>query len=75
MKILEVSNSTIYFGSIDKILLLMLWIKVMVRCSLFQNLFILRRPGVASFANIIKIAIILIKKTFKVLDLELEREL
>ena len=65
----------IYFGSIDKILLLMLWIKVMVRCSFFQNLFILRRPGVASFANTIKIAIILIKKTFKVLELELEREL
>ena len=33
--------------------------------SLSQNTFILRRPRVANFADIIKITIILIKTTFK----------
>ena len=33
---------------------------------LFQNAVILRRPGVANFENIIRIAIKLIKTTFKI---------
>ena len=32
---------------------------------LFQNMFILRRPRVANFADIIKIATMFIKTTFK----------
>ena len=32
--------------------------------SLFQNTFILRRPGVENFADIIKIATMLIRATF-----------
>ena len=32
---------------------------------LFQNTFILRRPGVVNFADIIKIATMFIKKSFK----------
>ena len=32
---------------------------------LFQNIFILRRPKVANFADIVKIATMFIKRTFK----------
>ena len=32
---------------------------------LFQNTFILRKPRVANFADIIKVATMLVKKTFK----------
>ena len=33
--------------------------------TLFQNTFISRRPGVANFVDIIKITIMLVKKTYK----------
>ena len=45
------------------------WSRVMYRLyeitTFFQNTFILRRPRVASFADIIKIAIIFIKESLK----------
>ena len=37
----------------------------MMSSPLFQNNFILRRPGVVIFADIIKIVTFFIKKTFK----------
>ena len=55
-------KSTIYFESRDEILLVMsLW-----RQPLFQNTVILRRHGVAIFADSIKILTRFIKKIFKV---------
>ena len=40
------------------------WTEIM-SLPLFQNMFILRRPRVANFADIIKIATMFIKTTFK----------
>ena len=43
----------------------MLFAEVMTSQLLFQNTFLLRRPGVANFADIIKVSTIFIKPTFK----------
>ena len=45
------------------ILLVMPWVEIMMPKPLFQNI-ILRRPGVATFAYIIKIAIMFVKTIF-----------
>ena len=57
--------STICFKSHDKILLVKSWTKVMTSQPLFQNIYILRKPGVANFAGIIQIANTPIKTTYK----------
>ena len=41
------------------------WTKIMMSQPLFQDIFILRGPEAASFADIIKIAIILIKNEMR----------
>ena len=41
------------------------WEEIITSWFLFQNIFILRRPKVTNFADIIKIKIIFIKKTFE----------
>ena len=57
------NTSTIQFESRDKILLVTSSTGI-VTFSLFQNN-ILRRPGVAIFADIIKVITMFIKKIFK----------
>ena len=57
--------STIQFVLHDKFLLVTLWTEIMTSKYFFQNTFILRRPKVANFADIIKIATTLIKATLK----------
>ena len=54
----HMTTSTIQFESRDKILLVTSW-------TVFQNTFILRRPRVAIFADIIKTITFFIKKIFK----------
>ena len=56
----HLTTFTVQFESRDKIWLLTLWIE-----AIFQNTFILRRPGVANFDDIIKIVPIFIKTIFK----------
>ena len=46
-------------------LLAMSWAEIMTSKPLFQNIFILKRPRVTNFADIIKIASIFIKTFFK----------
>ena len=53
-----------YNMSHGKILLVMPWVEIMMPKPLFQNIVILRRPGVATFAYIIKIAIMFVKTIF-----------
>ena len=48
------------------------WTEIMTSWTLFQNTFSLRRPRVANFADIIKIATRFIKTTLKVSKTELE---
>ena len=55
------SISTIGFESHDKILLVTALPEIMTSEPLFQNTFILGRPGVAIFADIIKIVTMFIK--------------
>ena len=55
----------LWFESRDKILLVTSSTEIMTLQPLFQNSFILRRPGVAIFADIIKIITRFIKKIFK----------
>ena len=43
----------------------MSWTEITTSYSLFKNTFILRRPRLANVSNIIKIATIFIKITFK----------
>ena len=43
----------------------MSWTEIMMLSPLFQNTFILRRPRVASFTDIIQIATMFIKTTFE----------
>ena len=59
----HMNTSTIQFESRDKILLVTSSTGI-VTFSLFQNN-ILRRPGVAIFADIIKVITMFIKKIFK----------
>ena len=58
-------TSTIKFDSPDKILLVMSWTEVMTSLPSFQNTFILRKPRVANFADIIKTITMFIKTIFK----------
>ena len=65
---LEKSNfghMNIELESRDKIFLMKSWVKVMISLSFFKNVFVFRGSGAADFADIIKIAIILIKTNFK----------
>ena len=39
--------------------------KITMSLPLFQNMLILRRPGVANFADIMKVVTMFIKTTFK----------
>ena len=59
------TTSTIWFESRDKMLLVTLWANVMTSLPLFQITFISRRPRLANFGDIIKIATMFIKATFK----------
>ena len=43
----------------------MSWTVIMTSQPLFQNTFILRRPRVTNFADIIKIATVFLKTTFR----------
>ena len=49
----------------DKTLLAASWTKHMTSKTIFQNPFILRKAGVANFADITKIVTMCIQKTFK----------
>ena len=53
------------FESIHKILLAMPWIEIMTSQPLFQNTFISRKPRVANFSDIIKLASLFINTTCK----------
>ena len=57
--------SAIYFESSDQFLLVTSWREIMTLYHLFQNIFILRRPIVVIFADIIKIVTMFIKAIFK----------
>ena len=57
--------SRMQFESRGKIMLVTSWTEIMTSQPLFQNVFILRRPRVANFDDIIKIATMFVKKTFK----------
>ena len=58
-------TSTISFESRDKTLFVTSQSGIMTPYPLFRNAFISRRPGVANFANIIRIVIMSIKKLLK----------
>ena len=51
----QMTTYTIWFESHNKILLVTSWTEIMMSQPLYQNAFILRRPKVANFANIIKV--------------------
>ena len=61
----HVTSSTISFELRDRILLLMSKSVITTSQPLFLNRFILRRPGVANFADIMKILTMFVKKIFK----------
>ena len=61
----HMTTSIMLFNSRDKILLVTSGAKLMTLQPLSQNIFILKRLRAASFADIIKIATIFIKSTFK----------
>ena len=58
------NTSTIEFQSRDKILFLTTWTEIITSQPLFQNTFILRRPGAVNYPDI-KITIILIKNEMR----------
>ena len=51
----HMTTFTVWFESHGKILLVASWTEIMMSQPLYQNAFILRRPKVANFADIIKI--------------------
>ena len=57
--------SAMGFESRDTILLVTSWTETMWSQTLFQNIYILRRPGVTNIADTIKIAIKLTRAAFK----------
>ena len=71
IEILELPNfghmttSIIWFESRDKILLVTSWAEIMMSWPFFQNIFILQKPGVAIFADIIKVVTVFSKTIFK----------
>ena len=56
---------TVWFESRDKVFLVVSWTEIMTWHSSYQNAFILRRPSLANFADIIKISTMFIKKPLK----------
>ena len=60
----QMTTLTIQFESRDKILLVTSWTEILTSLTLLQKTFSLRKPRVAIFADVIKTANILIKKTF-----------
>ena len=61
----QINASTILSELRDEILLVTSWLKYMTPKPLFQNTFILKRPRVDNLTDIIKIAPIFIKTTFR----------
>ena len=62
----QIATFKIHFESWDNFFFLMtLWTDIGMLQLLFQNRVILREPGVANFADIFKITILLIKPIFK----------
>ena len=61
----RMTTSTIQFESRDQILLVTSYTETMTSKPLFQNIFILRKPAVANFADIIRVISIFINTTFK----------
>ena len=57
--------STLILGSREKKLLMTSLTKIMVLQTLFQNTFILRKPGVTIFSEIIKVVTMFIRAIFK----------
>ena len=62
---MQMPITTIKFESLDKNLSVTSWTEIMTSQNLFQNTFILRKPRVAIFVDIIKIVTTFIKKIFK----------
>ena len=60
----HMNTSAILFDAPTKILLVMSWTEIMTSQSLFQNVFILRKPRGANFTGTTKIATKFIKTTF-----------
>ena len=61
----HMTTSTLQLESGGNILLGKSWTEIMTSQPLFQNTFILKRPRVANFTGIMKIATMFIKTTFK----------
>ena len=61
----HMTASAIEFDSRKKMLLMMSWTDILTSYPLLQNFFVLERPRVVIFANIIKALIMFIKTIFK----------
>ena len=61
----HMTKFTLSFESADKIVLVTSWAEIMPSKAFFQKIFISRRPGLANFADIIKILTMLIKVILK----------
>ena len=61
----HITTFTIKFKSHDKNLLVTSWTEIMTPYSVLQNTFILRRPGVAIFADIIEIVVMFFRTIIK----------
>ena len=59
----HMTTFTLWFKPRDKVGLVTSWAEIVTSEPFFQNIFVLRRPGVAIFADIIKIMTMFIKKT------------
>ena len=57
----HIATSIIKVESLDHILLVMSWSKIMMSSPLLRNTLIWRRPGVVIFADIIKLVTMFIK--------------
>ena len=60
----NMTTSAIEFDSRKKMLLVMSWTEILTSYPLLQNIFVLERPRVVIFANIIKALIMFIKTIF-----------
>ena len=61
----QINTSTILSELRDESLLVTSWLKNMTPKPLFQNTFVLKRPRVDNFTDIIKVATVFIKTTFR----------
>ena len=61
----HLTTSTVKLKSCDKIFLVTSWAKIMTSYPFFQITFVLRRPRVDNFADIIEIETTFIKITLK----------